>query len=445
VTGNGTANKRIKRCPACKREYPPAEVVCAVDGTILMAVTKDPLLGATLAEKYLVMSEIGRGGMSIVYKGKHTLMDRIVAIKMLISQLVEDQTSTKRFQQEAQAVSLLAHPNVIGVHDFGIAPSGQPYIVMDFLVGESLADVIKRDTSVTEARAVPIFKQACDALDHAHKKGIIHRDLKSSNIMLVEEEGKRDIVKVVDFGIAKLMPSSGKQSQNLTQTGEIFGSPIYMSPEQCLGQPLDARSDIYSMGVLMFETLTGLPPLMGHTIVETMQKHVGTKPELMAKAKPDGRYSPEIEAIVAKSLAKSADDRFQSMQSLSEALDALIQRSASGDIRRTGNQLQALEQVESEPDNLLGSQTSRSTLSKVPRARLTTTGRPTSVSRYGMRAYPAGDGETQQQKISTSSASRSTSQPPSPEKKGLPLPILIGAGVLVLFIGVIVFFLTHPH
>jgi len=445
VTGNGTANKRIKRCPACKREYPAADVVCSVDGTILMAVTKDPLLGSTLAEKYLVMNEIGRGGMSIVYKGKHTLMDRIVAIKMLISQLVEDQTSTKRFQQEAQAVSCLAHPNVIGVHDFGIAPTGQPYIVMDFLVGESLADVIKRDACVPEARAVPIFKQACDALDHAHKKGIIHRDLKSSNIMLVEEEGKRDIVKVVDFGIAKLMPSSGKQAQNLTQTGEIFGSPIYMSPEQCLGQPLDARSDIYSMGVLMFETLTGLPPLMGHTIVETMQKHVATKPESMARARPDAVYSPEIEAIVARSLAKSADERFQSMQSLSDALEALIvQRSGPGEMRRTSD-MQALNQAPSEPDDLLSPPGPRSTLSKVPRARLTTTGRPTSISRYGMRAYPAGDGDPQPQKISTTSASRSISKAPPEEKKGLPLPILIGAGVLVLFIGVVVFFLTHPH
>jgi serine/threonine protein kinase len=407
-----------------------------------MAVTKDPLLGATLAEKYLVMSEIGRGGMSIVYKGKHTLMDRIVAIKMLISQLVEDQTSTRRFQQEAQAVSCLAHPNVIGVHDFGIAPTGQPYIVMDFLVGESLADVIKRDTFVSEPRAVPIFKQACDALDHAHKKGIIHRDLKSSNIMLVEEEGKRDIVKVVDFGIAKLMPSSGKQAQNLTQTGEIFGSPIYMSPEQCLGQPLDARSDIYSMGVLMFETLTGLPPLMGHTIVETMQKHVGTKAEPMAKTRPDVPISKEIEAIVAKSLAKDADERFQSMQSLSEALEGLSERMGSGETRRTGD----FESYgRGDPNSLSSPQEPRASLSKIPRARLTTTGRPTSVSRYGMRAYPAGESD-QKPPVSTDSASRSNvSEPPPANKKGLPLPILIGAGVLVLFIGVIVFFLAHPH
>jgi len=405
-----------------------------------MAVTQDPLLGATLADKYLVMNEIGRGGMSIVYKGKHTLMDRIVAIKMLISQLVEDQTSTKRFQQEAQAVSCLAHPNVIGVHDFGIAPTGQPYIVMDFLVGESLADVIKRDGFIGEQRAIPIFKQACDALDHAHKKGIVHRDLKSSNIMLVEEEGRRDLVKVVDFGIAKLMPSSGKQAQNLTQTGEIFGSPIYMSPEQCLGQPLDARSDIYSMGVLMYETLTGMPPLMGHTIVETMQKHVGTKPDAMAKMRPDLPFSREIEAIVAKSLSKEANDRFQSMQNLGDALDGLILRPAEL-ARRTGD----YEAYAPEPPETLSPEPdTRATLSKVPRARLTTTGRPTSVSRYGMRAYPAGDGE-QKAPPSTSSASRTNVTEPPAEKKGLPLPILIGAGVLLLFIGVIVFFVSHPH
>ena len=189
-----------------------------------------------------------------------------------------DQTSKKRFQLEAEAASCLKHPNIIAVYDYGIAPTGQPYLVMEYLVGESLADLIKRDKNIEQRRVVKIFIQACDALSHAHKKGVIHRDLKSSNIMLVEQEDKSDIVKVLDFGIAKLMPASGKLPQNLTQTGEVFGSPIYMSPEQCLGQTLDQRSDIYSMGTMLYEALTGVPPLVGNTIVDTMQMHVGTKP-----------------------------------------------------------------------------------------------------------------------------------------------------------------------
>jgi serine/threonine-protein kinase len=286
-----------------------------------MPVTES-LVGSTLAGKYEILSEIDRGGMSIVYKAKHQLMDRIVAIKVLQSQLVNDQTSKKRFQQEAQAASCLTHPNVIALYDFGIAEATtQPYIVMDYLVGESLATIVKRDNHLDEKRAVKVFLQACDALEHAHRKGVLHRDLKSSNIMLAEIEGKKDIVKVVDFGIAKFMPSSGKQPQNLTQTGEIFGSPIYMSPEQCVGQNLDARSDIYSMGVLMYEALTGLPPLLGDTIVDTMQMHVSTTPSAFAEIRPDLRISKELEAVVLKALEKVPNARFQSMQEFYDALE----------------------------------------------------------------------------------------------------------------------------
>jgi eukaryotic-like serine/threonine-protein kinase len=303
--------------------YDTSDMVCSSDGTILTPVV-DSLVGNTIAGKYEILSEIGRGGMSIVYKSKHQLMDRIVAIKMLQSQLVSDQTSTKRFQQEAQAASLLKHPNVIGVHDYGIAEtSKQPYIVMDYLVGESLSDVIRRGDHVEQQKAIKIFLQACDALEHAHKKGVLHRDLKASNIMLVEEEGRRDIVKVVDFGIAKFMPASGKQPQNLTQTGEIFGSPIYMSPEQCLGESLDVRSDIYSMGVLMYEALTGIPPLMGDTIIDTMKMHVESKPLSFQQMRPDLKISKELEATIFKSLEKQPVNRFQSMQEFYDALELI--------------------------------------------------------------------------------------------------------------------------
>jgi serine/threonine-protein kinase len=248
-------------------------------------------------------------------------MDRIVAIKMLQAALVNDQTSIKRFQQEAQAASCLTHPNVIAVHDYGLAPSGQPYLVMDFLKGESLADLIKKDNHVDPLRVAHIFIQACDALEHAHQKGVLHRDLKSGNIMLTEFEGHHDVVKVVDFGIAKLMPNSGKQIQNLTQTGEIFGSPIYMSPEQCLGQQLDARSDIYSMGTMLYEALTGMPPLMGDTIIDTMQMHVATKPQPFNAVRPDLRIPPELEKIFFRAVEKKQEDRFPSMAIFREALE----------------------------------------------------------------------------------------------------------------------------
>lgn len=319
-----TGGPKVKKCPACNEEYQDTNlVVCPKDRTMLLTPQKDELIGQILNDRYKVVEEVGRGGMSAVYKGIHELMDRTVAIKVLLPQLVSDQISIKRFQQEAQAASHLQHPNVITVYDYGFVASGQPYLVMDFLEGESLSDIIRRDKQVPVKRMIPIFMQACEALEHAHQKGVIHRDLKSSNIMLIDFEGKKDFVKVVDFGIAKLMPSSGKQSQNLTQTGEVFGSPIYMSPEQCMAQSLDARSDIYSMGAMMYESLTGQPPLMGNSIIDTMQMHMSTPPKPFRESRPDLDIPEALERVVLKALAKKPEQRYQSMQELRDALEGV--------------------------------------------------------------------------------------------------------------------------
>lgn len=315
----GVKKPQKKRCPKCHREFPAQSVICDADSTLLMLVQEDTLLNAFLGEKYRVINEVGRGGMSVVYKGIHEAVDREVAIKILQSQLVSDPTSVKRFQQEAQAASLLRHENIIKMYDFGIH-DGRPYLVMDFLTGDSLSDIIRRDNQVDCERAIRIFVQATDALAHAHRHGVIHRDLKSSNIMLVDEPGKPDIAKVVDFGIAKLLPNSGRQSQNLTQTGEIFGSPIYMSPEQCMGHILDARSDIYSMGTMVYEALTGYPALMGKTIVETMEMQVRETPRPFAEIRPDLQLPKELETIVLRALEKKPDNRYQSMEEFRDAL-----------------------------------------------------------------------------------------------------------------------------
>ncbi|HEY9785010.1 MAG TPA: serine/threonine-protein kinase [Candidatus Obscuribacterales bacterium] len=308
-----------KKCPACQREFPVSHVICDADGTLLMIHQEDNLIGAMIAEKYRILEEVGRGGMSVVYKGLQEFVDREVAIKMLNSDRVSDQNSVKRFQQEAKAASLLNHENIIKTFDFGII-HGRPYLVMDFLRGQSLADVIKNEQQIDVDRAISIFVQACDALAHAHRHGVIHRDLKSSNIMLVAGDNKTEQVKVVDFGIAKLMPGAGRQSQNLTQTGEIFGSPIYMSPEQCLGHPLDARSDIYSMGTMIYEALTGYPPLMGKTIVETMEMQCKDDPKPFAEIRPDLDLPLELEKVVFRSLAKKPDNRYPSMEEFRDAL-----------------------------------------------------------------------------------------------------------------------------
>ncbi|MBI4533628.1 MAG: serine/threonine protein kinase, partial [Candidatus Melainabacteria bacterium] len=303
-----------KVCLACNREFTGLVSACPHDGTMLVPLNQDQLIGTKLADRYLILSVIGHGGMGVVYKAKHELMDRVVAIKMLQSQLISDSLSVKRFQQEARAASKLKHPNVITLFDFGVSPTGQPYLVMDYLKGISLSEVIKRDGHVGVDRCLKIFMQACSALEHAHEQGVIHRDLKPGNIMLVEEGDEKDFVKVVDFGVAKLLWGSDEEGQRLTQTGEVCGSPVYMSPEQCQGLRLDARSDIYSMGVVLYETLTGKLPLLGKTMVDTMSRHISEMPPPFSEVRPD-LYIPErLESVVFKSLQKDPSDRHQTME-----------------------------------------------------------------------------------------------------------------------------------
>lgn len=325
-----------KICVTCNREFTGGVSACPQDGTVLIPLTQDPLVGTKLADRYLVQSVVGYGGMGIVYKARHELMDRDVAIKMLKADLKSDQLSVKRFQQEARAACRLKHPNVITLFDFGVSPSAQPYLVMDYLKGISLADVIKKDGHVGVDRTIKIFLQAARALEHAHRNDVIHRDLKPGNIMLEEKDDEKDFVKVVDFGVAKILGGSeDAEAQRLTQTGEVCGSPVYMSPEQCMGQKLDPRSDIYSMGVVMYETLTGRLPLLGKTMVDTMQKHTIEQPPPFGDVRPD-LYIPErLEAVVFKALKKDPGERQQSMAELERELEQAVPKPARSTTLRT--------------------------------------------------------------------------------------------------------------
>jgi len=286
------------------------------------------LIGTIVAGHFQILSKIGEGGMSIVYKAKHQLMQKEVAIKMLHPHMVGSKQSRDRFRQEAQAVSQIDHPNVVRIIDFGITETNRPYIVMDLLMGASLADTIKTEGPLEVDRAVLLFVQICDALSYAHGKGVVHRDLKPSNVILVPTESGGDDVqerhseqsKIVDFGIAKLMPHEGVDSAALTQTGDVFGSPLYMSPEQCKGEKLDGRSDIYSMGCLMYETLTGKPPINGQNMLEILYRHMNEMPQSMKVACHENRVPQRLEAIIFKALAKEPDDRQQSMRLLKEEL-----------------------------------------------------------------------------------------------------------------------------
>ncbi len=289
------------------------------------------LVGTVVAGHFQILSKIGEGGMSVVYKARHMLMNKEVALKMLHPHMIGREQSRDRFRQEAQAVSQIDHANVVRIFDFGISEDNRPYIVMDFLDGVSLGDMIKASGPLELQRAVRVFIQICDALAYAHNKGVIHRDLKPSNIIILENDranssnqvediGER--AKVVDFGIAKLLPHEGTDAAALTQTGDVFGSPLYMSPEQCKGEKLDGRSDIYSMGCLMYETLTGKPPINGANMLEILYRHMNEMPVSMRVACPENKVPQALEAIIFKSLAKDPNDRQASMRLLKSELEA---------------------------------------------------------------------------------------------------------------------------
>jgi serine/threonine protein kinase len=313
-----------KICLECNRQFTGIVAACPHDGTLLVKLQQDPLIGSVLDGSYEVLSLIGHGGMGVVYKARHKLMDRIVAIKMLKAALVSDSMSVKRFQQEVKATGRLVHPHAITVYDFGISPEGLPYIVMDYLEGSSLSEVIKKDGQVEVDRCIKIVSEACEALAHAHKQGVVHRDLKPSNIVLTNYDDDPDFVKVVDFGVAKLVGGAAEGAQRLTQTGEVCGSPVYMSPEQCLGQELDFRSDIYSMGIVVYETLTGRLPLIGRTMVDTMSKHVSEMPQPFNKIRPDIYIPERLEQVVFRAMAKDPAKRHQSMEELRADLEYAI-------------------------------------------------------------------------------------------------------------------------
>lgn len=311
----------FKLCPECGLAYGLESEFCADDREPLQMEKLDSTLGAIFAEKYEIESVIGSGGMSVVYRARHKLMDKTVAIKLLDPRLVRQQVAVRRFQLEAQAASRLNHPNLIIIHDFGITPDNQPYIIMDFLSGRSLQQILDEKPQIAPDRARRIFMQAASGLAHAHKCGVVHRDVKPNNIILERDHTGEEAVKIVDFGIAKLTGSSPQE--RLTRAGEVFGTCMYMSPEQCRGQDVDHRSDIYSLGCVMFESLSGLPPFSGENEFDTMQMHLSADPPALRACRPDLEIPGEFETVVLKALAKDAAERYQSMDELVDALSVI--------------------------------------------------------------------------------------------------------------------------
>ncbi|MDZ4838136.1 MAG: serine/threonine-protein kinase [Candidatus Melainabacteria bacterium] len=280
---------------------------------------RDQLIGKIIGGHYVILELIGEGGMSQVYKAKHMLLNRTVAVKYILPKYVYDLPSVKRFQQEAQAATALKHPNVCAVNEFGIDGEGRSYLVMDYIEGVSLAKILDQETKLNVDRALEIFAQVSDGLEHAHSKGVIHRDITPGNIVIVKEIDGSDCVKLVDFGIAKLVKAEGDDKPNLTRTGEIFGTPVYMSPEQCLGRNIDVRSDVYSLGCVLYEAITGSQPFKGESSLEVMMAHVNgdapTIPVTMAQAR--------VRNIVEQCMRKDPTARYQSVKDFRDDLLAV--------------------------------------------------------------------------------------------------------------------------
>ncbi|HEY9786188.1 MAG TPA: serine/threonine-protein kinase [Candidatus Obscuribacterales bacterium] len=295
------------------------EPTSATDGEADFQLTPpDPsprgMEGKLIEQKYLLGELCGRGGMSVVYSAKHILIGKTVAVKFLHQHLLASQTALMRFQQEAKAASCLNHRNCIRLYDFGIHDGNQPFIVMEYVTGESLSQMLEREGKLKVERAIEVFKQIAEGLDEAHRQGVIHRDLKPSNIILKRSDDGSDVVTIVDFGIAKILVGDAEDQVKLTQTGEVFGSPLYMSPEQCQGQHLDPRTDIYSFGVLMYESLTGKPPIAGSNPLEQLSRQIR---EIPRSAKTMNPGIPDaLDYLVMRCLEKDPADRYQSVAEL---------------------------------------------------------------------------------------------------------------------------------
>jgi eukaryotic-like serine/threonine-protein kinase len=307
----------MKTCPKCGVEYPDATTLCPADG---VALEKDPdsLVGTTLSGKYRIDARLNEGGMGTVYRGCHVLMDKTVAIKVLRPSLAADEKIVARFSREARAASRITHPNAISVTDFGEDESGNVFLVMEFLSGKTLRHVIREEGPLPLARVVEITRQIGDALNAAHEQGVVHRDLKSDNIMLLDTMSG-DHAKVLDFGIAKINEPDGVVDTNLTAPNLVIGTPQYMSPEQCSQDvEIDSRSDIYSLGVILFEMLVGHVPFSGDSPTIVMMKHLQEPVPSILEERSD--LPGSVARVVTRAMAKVRDNRYQNVAELIEDL-----------------------------------------------------------------------------------------------------------------------------
>jgi len=311
----------MRFCTACGSRFDDEDVrFCPHDGQPLelrddpLVAEGDPLLGQVVDGRYRIERCIGEGGMGAVYLATHTSLNKRMALKVLQGALASDPDVVQRFIQEAQASSSIGHPNIIDISDFGRLDDGSVYFVMEYLDGQSLTDLVASGPVPIEV-AVPIVHQIASALSAAHARGIVHRDLKPDNVMLTHREDAAHFVKVVDFGIAKV----GGANSKLTKTGMVFGTPHYMSPEQAAGQMVDARTDIYALGIIMYEMCTGRVPFDADTFMGILTKHMFEPPPPPTE-NGAGVELGRLEPVILRCLAKKPEDRYPTMDELAEDL-----------------------------------------------------------------------------------------------------------------------------
>lgn len=315
-----------KVCPKCGRRYDTAAAFCQKDGARLSLTDDepDPYIGQTLLDQFKIEEKIGAGGMGSVYRARQTTLHRDVAIKILHSELADNRDAVRRFKREARVCTALDHPNVVRVLLFGQLPDGSLYIVMEFLRGRPLHDVLSREGALPVHRALHIATQICDGVGEAHAQGVVHRDIKPENIVLVTKARDADFVKVLDFGIARVL--WGDDQTQATQSGLVFGTARYISPEGAAGEPTDARSDVYSLGILTYQLLAGETPFEAPSPVGMLMKHIhSSPPHLLTQER--ARHVPEAVAdVVMRALSKNPEGRERDGHAFGDALRTAAER-----------------------------------------------------------------------------------------------------------------------
>ncbi|HLK92811.1 MAG TPA: serine/threonine-protein kinase [Polyangia bacterium] len=282
----------------------------------------DPLIGTVVSDRYRIIRKVGEGGMGAVYQAEHALIEKRIALKILFADLTRRPELVMRFLQEAKSASRIRQENVIDITDFGQSPDGLVYIAMEFLEGQDLGRTLRAERQMPWERARPILMQIAKALRAAHAHGIIHRDMKPENVYLVEKEGRADFVKVLDFGIAKVVTADENDGPRLTQTGMIFGTPEYMSPEQAQGHAPDHRVDVYAVGCIMYHLLTGAVPFTAESFMGILTKHLLEPVVPPRKRRPDLEIPADVEAICLRAMEKDRDKRYPDMDAFYQALGA---------------------------------------------------------------------------------------------------------------------------